>query len=238
MRYTNFRMLEELAIPSYEKKFEDVNLYDIFTSEEIEKYSLKKITLLAIMSDIEPATYLDIPDHLHIVMISVADVKFNKDLYIVFKKVTSYFGSICLCVFEKNFAYKIGACSDIVFRKSSTRFGEILFSQWLFEDYFTDEVYAFLVEFRQILNSDQYVGVIYLDLFDLIETLQSEFISEDQVKGQLYIHYRKLSKSPLFQDYVLSTSFSTYRQTEGYEPRLRYEKSSVLYACEKFYTYS
>ena len=44
----------------------------------------------------------------------------------------------------------------------------------------------------------------------------------------------KKCKSPLFLDYVLSTSFSTYRQAEGYEPRLRYEVSSVTRACEQF----
>ncbi len=233
MKYTNYRMLEQLAIPSYERKFDDINLYDIFTSEEIEIFSLKKITLLAIMSDLERSEF-DIPDHLHIVMVSIADVKFNKDLYAMFKKITAFFGSICLVVFEKNGAIKMGVCDDIIFRKPFPKFGEIVFTQWLYNDYITDPVYAFFVEFRQIINSDFPIGVIYYDMFELFQTLPPEFLSEEQVKSQIYKNFRKFYKSKLFQDFVLSTSFSTLRQTEGYEPRLRYELSSVLRACDKF----
>ena len=233
MKNTNFSMLDQLNIPSYERMFRDINLCDIFSAEEIEKYSLKKITLLAIMSDIEKSMF-DIPDHLHIVMVSVSDVKFNKYLYNIYKKVTAYCKSICLVIFEKNGVLKIGNCFDLIHKGSSIICGDIVFTQWLFEDYITPEVYAFLYEFKRIINSEDPVASIYLDLYDLFYTLQSEFLTEEQVKGQLYKNYRKLCKSPLFRDYVLSTSFSTYRHTEGYEPRLRYEKSSVLRACDKF----
>ena len=233
MEYTNFSMLDQLDIPSYERKFDDINMYDIFTSEEIERYSLKKITLLAIMSDLDPSVF-DFPDHLHIVMVSIANVKFNKDLYNIFKKVTAYCGSICLVVFEKNGTIKMGACDDIEFKKHNIQFGQIVFTQWLYEDYITAPVYAFFVELRQIMNSNLPVGVIYYNLFELFQALPPVFLSEEQVKSKLYNNFRKLYKSPLFQDYVLSTSFSTLRQTEGYEPLLRYEKSSVLRACEQF----
>ena len=233
MGYTNFSMLDQLNIPSYERMFRDINLSDIFTPEEIEKYSIKKITLLAIMSDIERCD-MPIPDHLHIVMVSITDCKFNKYLYNIYKKVTSYCGSICLCIFEKNGAIKMGVCDYIEFKKPYAQFGNIVFTQWLYEDYITKDVYTFFVEFRQIINSEYEVGVIYIDLYDLFQTFQSEFLSEEEVKKALYLHYRKIRKSPLFLDYVLSTSFSTYRHTEGYEPRLRYEKSSVLRACNKF----
>ena len=177
MKYTNYSMLNQLAIPSYERKFDDINMYDIFTSEEIEKYSLKKITLLAIMSDLERSLF-DIPDHLHIVMVSISNVKFNKDLYAIFKKVTAFFGSICLVVFEKNGAIKMGVCDDIDFGKPFPKFGEIVFTQWLYKDYITAPVYAFFVEFRQIINSDIPVGGIYYAMFELFQTLPPEFLSE------------------------------------------------------------
>ena len=50
MKNTNFSLLEQLGIPSYERKFEDINLNYVFSAEEIERYSIKKMTTLAIIS--------------------------------------------------------------------------------------------------------------------------------------------------------------------------------------------
>lgn len=237
MTYKNFEMLNWLKIPYYERKFDDNNIYNIFSTEEIEQYCIKKITTLAIMSDLEPSS-IPLPDHLHIIMVSVKDVHFNKYLYNIFKKVTAFFGAICLVVFEKNGAIKLGACENVIFKKPFPIFGEIILTQWFYEDYIPRNVYEFFCEFEKKINSEQNVGDIYYDLYELFQTIQSEYISEEQVKGQMYIHYRNLSKSPLFQDFVLSTSFKTLRHTKGYAPRLRYEKSSVFRACETFEFYS
>ena len=53
MKNTNFSLLDQLVLPSYERRFEDINLNYVFSNEEVETYSVKKITSLAIMSDME-----------------------------------------------------------------------------------------------------------------------------------------------------------------------------------------
>lgn len=235
MNNTNFSLLGQLEIPSYEKRFDDISLYDIFSSEEIEKYSLKKVTSLAIMSDIEPQSDIPAYNHLHFILVSVTDVKFNKYLYEMYKKVTAYCGGISVVIFEKNGALKFGVCEAVSFEnKSSPRFGQIVFTQWIYEDFITENVYSFFYDLNQFLNSGYCVEDIYSEFFLLFQTIQPEFLSEEQVYQLLKTYAKKKKYSSLFNDYVLSTSFATYRQTEGYEPRLKYEKSSVLRAGEKF----
>ena len=43
MKNTNFSLIDQLGIPSYERRFEDINLNHVFSNEEIEMYSVKKI---------------------------------------------------------------------------------------------------------------------------------------------------------------------------------------------------
>ena len=225
MKNTNFSLIDQLGIPSYERRFEDINLNHVFSNEEIEMYSVKKITSLAIMSNIDLPCTIPAYNHLNIIMVSITDVKFNKYLYYMYKKVMNYCKSLCIIVFEKNGALKLGGCDN----------GEILFTQWIYKDYLTQKVNEFLFGLRTLLNSENLLVSDIAELFFFsIYNIKAEFLSEEQVRAQLKKTYKKKCKSPLFLDYVLSTSFSTYRQAEGYEPRLRYEVSSVTRACEQF----
>ena len=88
IKNTNFSLLDQLELPSYERRFEDINLNYVFSNEEVETYSVKKITSLAIMSDMELPFAIPAYNHLNIIMVSLnKDVKFNKyifDMYLFF----------------------------------------------------------------------------------------------------------------------------------------------------------
>ena len=71
MKNTNFSLIDQLGIPSYERRFEDINLNHVFSNEEIEMYSVKKITSLAIMSDLELPSTIPAYNHLNIIMVSL-----------------------------------------------------------------------------------------------------------------------------------------------------------------------
>ena len=102
MKNTNFSLLDQLELPSYERRFEDINLNYVFSNEKVETYSVKKITSLAIMSDMELPSTIPAYNHLNIIMVSLnKDVKFNKYFFDMYKKVTEYCGSLCIIVFEK-----------------------------------------------------------------------------------------------------------------------------------------
>ena len=225
MKNTNFSLIDQLGIPFYERRFEDINLNHVFSNEEIEMYSVKKITSLAIMSNTDLPCTIPAYNHLNIIMVSITDVKFNKYLYYMYKNVMKYCGSLCIVVFEKNGALKFAAYDS----------DKILMSQWIYEDYITPKISSFFSELSKWLNSEDLLvsdiaNYIYYSIYDI----QAEFLSEEQVKERLQKTSKKKCKSPLFLDYVLSTSFSTYRQAEGYEPRLRYELTSVSRACAQF----
>ena len=104
-----------------------------------------------------------------------------------------------------------------------------------YKDYLTQKVNEFLFGLRTLLNAENLLVSDIAELFFVsIYNIKAEFLSEEQVRAQLKKTYKKKCKSPLFLDYVLSTSFSTYRQAEGYEPRLRYEVTSISRACAQF----
>ena len=234
MKNTNFSLLDQLELPSYERRFEDINLNYVFSNEEVETYSVKKITSLAIMSDMELPSTIPAYNHLNIIMVSLnKDVKFNKYFFDMYKKVTEYCGSLCIIVFEKNGALKFGTCDEINFFNKTPSFGDIAFTQWIYEDYITPKIQSFFSEISTFLNSEE---LLFPDIekfiFYTINNIKAIFCSEDQVKEGLKKRAKKFN-TPLFFDYVLSTSSSTYCDSKG-APELQYELSSVYRACKQF----
>ena len=235
MKNTNFSLLEQLGIPSYERKFEDINLNYVFSPEEIERFCIKKMTTLAIISEMDLPYNIPAYNHLNIILVSITDVKFYNYLDEMYQKITSYCGSLCIVVFEKNGALKLGNCNGVKFVNKTPYFSEIVFSRWIYEDYITQKVYTFFSNFSTLLNNEDILLTdIYESIFWSIYNIKSEFLSEEQVKEYFKKNSKNKSKSPLFLDYVLSTSFSTYCQTEDHEPQLKYELSSVSRACKQF----
>ena len=43
MKNTIFSLLDQLELPCYERRFEDINLNYVFSNEEVETYSVKKL---------------------------------------------------------------------------------------------------------------------------------------------------------------------------------------------------
>lgn len=193
------------------------------------------MTTLAIISEMDLPYNIPAYNHLNIILVSITDVKFNKYLFDMYKKITQYCGSLCIVVFEKNGALKIGNCDKVEFINKTSYCGEIAFTRWIYEDYITKKVYSFLYDFRTILNNEE---LLLTDIFELIfysvYEIEPVFLSEEQVKEYLRKNCKENYKFPLFLDYVLSTSFSTYRQLKGCAPQLRYELSSVSRACKQF----
>lgn len=142
MKNTNFSLLEQLGIPSYERKFEDINLNYVFSAEEIERYSIKKMTTLAIISDMNLPYNIPAYNHLNIILVSITDVKFYNYLDEMYQKITSYCGSLCIVVFEKNGALKLGNCNGVKFVNKTPYFSEIVFSRWIYEDTFEVALYT------------------------------------------------------------------------------------------------
>ena len=128
----------------------------LLSNEEVETYSVKKITSLAIMSDMELPSTIPAYNHLNIIMVSLnKDVKFNKYFFDMYKKVTEYCGSLCIIVFEKNGALKFGTCDEINFFNKTPYFEDIAFTQWIYEDYITPKIHSFFSEISTFLNSEE-----------------------------------------------------------------------------------